>query len=139
MGENAVRDAQPAHVGALRRCAVEQAVVAPAEIVGRLRGFVLSGLLLQPLIGVERMLLALEFLLVGKLAAGLDGAVLRFEVDRVGADRLGCGGGGLAVSRRARDLEAGGEALQVALLLGREIAGHGVTPPAPSRWRRLWS
>ena len=67
--QDAVRDAQPAHVGALRRRDVEQPEIAPAEIVGRLRRLVLLGLLLQPLIGVERMLLALELFLVGELAA----------------------------------------------------------------------
>ena len=63
--EDAVRDPQAAHVRALRRRHVEQAVVAPAEIVRGLRRFVLLRLFLQPAIGVERMLLALEFLLVG--------------------------------------------------------------------------
>ena len=67
---------------------VEQAVIAPAEIVGGLRRLVLLGLLLQPLVGVERVLLALELLLVDELAAGRDRAVLRLEVDGVGADRL---------------------------------------------------
>src|SRR5256885_13518949 len=108
MGENAVGDAQPTHIGTLRRCAVEQAVVAPAEIVGRLRSFVLGGLLLQPLIGIERMLLALELFLVAQLAAGLDGAVLRFGVDRVGADRLRPGRRRPAAPAPPRDPEAGG-------------------------------
>ena len=38
--EDAVRNPQPAHVGVLRRRDVEQAVIAPAEIVGRLRRLV---------------------------------------------------------------------------------------------------
>ena len=54
--EDAVRHAQPAHIGVLVRRDVEQAEEAPAEIVGRLRILILGGVLLQPLIGVERML-----------------------------------------------------------------------------------
>ena len=86
--QDAVRDAQPAHVGVLRRRHVEQAVVAPAEIVGGLRRLVVLRLLLQPRIGVERMLLALELFLVGELAARRRRAVLRLEVDRVRPGRL---------------------------------------------------
>ena len=52
---------KPAHVGILRRRDVEQAVIAPAEIVRRVRRRVVERLLLQPRIGIERMLLALEF------------------------------------------------------------------------------
>ena len=43
--QDAVRDAQPAHVGVLRRRDVEQAVVAPAEIVGALGKLAVSRLL----------------------------------------------------------------------------------------------
>ncbi len=82
------------------------------------------------------MLLALEFLRVGQLAAGLEHAVLRFQSGGVGADRLRRGGGsrprqsrGRAgkTFRRARDLQAGGEALQIALLFGLEVAGRPLT------------
>ena len=75
--EDAVRHAQPAHVGVLRRRDIEQPVVFPAEGVGGLREFVARGLLLEPRIGVERVLLALDLLLLVELAAGGDGAVLR--------------------------------------------------------------
>ena len=67
--QDAVRNAQPAHVGVLRGRDVEQPVIAPAEIVGGLRRLVLLRLLLQPVVGIERMLLALELLLIGELAA----------------------------------------------------------------------
>ena len=91
MREDAVRNAQPAHVGLLRRRAVEQAEEAPAEIVVGLRRLVVGGLRLQPLVAVERIELALEFLRVGQLAAGLDDAVLRAQRRGVRADRLrGC-------------------------------------------------
>ena len=89
--ENAVRHAQPAHEGILVRRHVEQAEEAPAEIVRRLRVDVLGGVILQPLVSVERMLLALELLRVRQLAAGLEHAVLRLERGGVGADRLGRG------------------------------------------------
>ncbi len=88
-GENAVRHAQPAHVGVLVGRNVKQAEKAPAEIVRRLRIFVLGGEVFQPLVGVEGMLLALELLRVGQFAAGLEHAILRLERRRVGTDRLG--------------------------------------------------
>jgi hypothetical protein len=76
----------------LRRRAVEQAEIAPAEIVRRLRRFVLRGLFLEPPVSVERVLLALELLLVGELAAGLEHAILGAHVLGVGTGRLGrCG------------------------------------------------
>ena len=65
MIENAVGDAQPAHVRRLIRCAVEQTIEAPAEVVGCLRRLVIDRLLLQLLIGIERVQLALEFLRIG--------------------------------------------------------------------------
>ena len=86
--QNAVRNAQPAHVGVLRGRDVKQAVVAPAEIVRGLRRLVRLGLLLQPVVGIERMLLALELLLLGELAARGRDPVLRLEMDRVGSGRL---------------------------------------------------
>ena len=73
------------------------------------------------------MLLALELLLVGELAAGFDGAVLRAQMLGVRTGRLG-GTGCAAAARRARDLKAGGEAFQIAFLLGGEIARHGAHP-----------
>ena len=68
--EDAVVNAQPAHVGVLIRRHVEQAEIAPAEIVRRLGKFVGRSLRLQPAVGVERVELALELLLVGKLLPG---------------------------------------------------------------------
>ena len=87
--EDAVRDAQPAHIGALRRRAVEQAEEAPAEIVVGLRRLVLGRLRFELLVAVERIELALEFLRVRQLAARLDDAILRAQRRGVRADRLG--------------------------------------------------
>ena len=81
---DAVRNAQPAHVGVLRRRDIEHAVIAPAEIVRRLRRRVVERLLPQSRIGIERMLVALELLLVGELLAGCDDLVLRLDVDGIG-------------------------------------------------------
>ena len=127
--ENAVRDAQPAHIGVLVRRDVEQAEKTPAEIVRRLRIFALGGVILEPLVGVERMLLALELLLIGEFLAGGEDAVLRLEPGGIGPDRLGRRRGGPARRRRRNafrrlgDLHAGDEPFQVALLFGVEIAG----------------
>ena len=131
--EDAVRNPQAAHVRALRRRDVEQAVVAPAEIVRRLRRFVLLGLLLQPAIGVERMLLALELLLLVELAAGFDGAVLRANMIGIGARRFGGTGRAAAGTRRPCHLQAGGEALQVSFLFWSEIAGHCTSQAASTK------
>ncbi len=76
--ENAVRDAQPAHVGILVRRDVKQAEKAPAEIVGGFWIFALGGEVLEPAIGVKRVLLAFELFLIGEFAAGSDKPVLRF-------------------------------------------------------------
>ena len=57
----AVRQSQPAHVGILVRRDIEQAEVAPAEIIRRLRIFAFRRMRLQPLVSVERMFFALEF------------------------------------------------------------------------------
>jgi len=80
-----VRDPQPAHVGILRRRDVEQAVIAPAEIVRRTGRRIVERLLPQPRIGVERMLFALEFFLVDKLLAGGNDLVLRLDMRPVGS------------------------------------------------------
>jgi len=78
MLENAVRNAQAAHEGILRRRDVEQAVIAPAEIVRWRRRRVVFRLVFQALIGIEGMLLALEFLRVGQFLAVLEKPVLGF-------------------------------------------------------------
>src|SRR5689334_22034190 len=128
MGEDAIRDAQPAHIRVLRRRDVKQSVVAPAEVVGWLGRFVLVGLVLEPGIGVERVLLALELFLLRELAAAGNRLVLRQQMLGVGARRNARRGFARA-ARRARDLEAGGEPLQIALLLWREVPGHGRLTP----------
>ena len=135
--ENAVGDAQPAHIGFLRWRAVKQAEETPAKIVVGFRRFVLGGLILQPLISIERIELALEFLRIGELAAGFDRPVLRAQSRRVGPDRLRrrCGavrpGGGkrrrpVATCRTQSlgDLQSGHQAFEIALLLWFEIARH---------------
>ncbi|MGY4295026.1 hypothetical protein ACVWXN_003121 [Bradyrhizobium sp. i1.4.4] len=116
---DAVRDAQPAHVGVLRRRDVEDAVIAPAEIVRRARRRVVERLLPQSRIGIERMLVALELLLVGELLAGCDDLVLRLDVDGVGARGLGIGLAGAAAETATdpADLQTGREAFEIAFLL----------------------
>ena len=86
--EDAVRHAQPAHIGVLVRRDVKQAEETPTEIVRRFRVFVLGGEALEPLVGIERMLVALELLRVGQLAAGLEHAVLCFQRGGIRPDRL---------------------------------------------------
>ena len=127
--ENAVRDAQAAHEGILRRRDVKQPVIAPAEIVRRRRRHVVARLLLEARVGVERMLLALELLGIGQLLAVADNLVLGLQRGGVRTDRFGIGCGG----RRSRpggkpdaaadapDLEARHEAFEVTLLLVAEI------------------
>ena len=66
--EDAVGHAQAAHEAVLVRRDVEQAVPAPAVIVLRLGVIAGRGFGLQPAIGVERVLVALELFLVGELA-----------------------------------------------------------------------
>ena len=120
------------HIGLLRRCAVEQAEEAPAEIVVGFWRLVGDGLGLQLLVAVERMQLALEFFRIGQLAAGLDDAILRPQCRRVGAGQLRCGRirgvrrRAIAgrVPRRLRDLQTGHEAFKIALLLRLEVTSH---------------
>src|SRR6185437_13075134 len=124
----AVRNAQPAHIRVLVRRDVEEAVIAPAKIVRRLRIFVRRRLLLQCLVGVERLLLALDLLLIGELAATRDDAVLRLQRGGIGTDRLARGRwraahrAGDALDRLG-DLHPGDKALEIALLLRLELAG----------------
>ena len=59
--QDAIGNAQAAHIGLLRRRAVEQTEKSPAEIVVGLRCFVAGGLVFQFLVAVERMQVALEF------------------------------------------------------------------------------
>ncbi|GJE62760.1 hypothetical protein MPOCJGCO_4896 [Methylobacterium trifolii] len=124
--QDAVGDAQAAHVMGLVRGEPEHAVVAPAEVVLGLGGRARGGLRDQAVVALERVLGALPLLLLGELAAGLDRGVLRLDVDRVRARGLGRRG---AVAAHQAAGEAGGtdprgEALEVALLLGVEVLGH---------------
>src|ERR1700730_2785890 len=107
MLQDAVRDTQPAHVRALRRRHVKQAEIAPAEIVRGLRWLIFLGLLLQLVVSIERMLFALEFLLIGELGSGPRDAILRLEVDRVGTCRFALRARRKHATRRARRVEAG--------------------------------
>ena len=75
MREDAVRDAQAAHVGVLRRRDVKQPVEAPTEIVDALGVAALRAFLLETRIGIEGMLVALGLLLGRELLArGLEAA-----------------------------------------------------------------
>src|SRR5882757_10097825 len=121
---DAVRDPQPAHIGILRRCDVEQAVIAPTEIVGRAWRRIVERLLLQPRIGIERMLLALVFLLIDKLLARGDDLVLRLGVRGLRPARLGIRLAGATAAKPATnpaDLQAGGKAFEIAFLLVRKV------------------
>ena len=89
--QDAVRNPQPAHVGVLRRRDIKQAVIAPAKIIRRRRRRVVERLLLQPRIGIERMLLALEFFLVDEFLARRDDLVLRLDMRGIRSARLGVG------------------------------------------------
>ena len=88
-------------------------------------------MLLEPLIGVERVLLAFEFFRIGQFAAGCEHPVLRLEPRSIGPGRLRRGRGGRARTRsnagdtlrRLRDLHAGDEPFQITLLFGVEVAG----------------
>ena len=124
--QDAARDAQPAHVGVLCRCHVEQAEELAEEDVrslGKARLGSHRADLVEP---IERMLLPLCFLLCGELAAGSDGAVLCGAM-RVGRRRFD------RCQRLAGDgtacLHASHEALQVLLLIRREcgVVAHGAS------------
>src|SRR5580700_1549942 len=136
MRKNAVGDAQPAHIGLLRRRAVEQAEEAPAEIIVGLRRLVLGGLVFELLVAVERMQLALEFFRVRQLAAGLDGPVLGAQRRGVGSDRFCrdwvrwrcCSAIAGRGSRRLRDLQPGHKAFEITFLLWLEISRHSALP-----------
>src|SRR6267154_1483122 len=117
MLHDAVGNPQPAHVGILRRRDVEQAVIAPAEIVRGARRCIVERLLLQPRIGIERMLFALELLLIGKLLARCRDRVLRPDMRSLRSARLGIRLAGTPAAKAAADptdLQAGAKALEVA-------------------------
>src|SRR6185437_482697 len=109
---------------------IEQAVIAPAEIIRRHGRGVGPRLLLQPLIGIEGMLFALELLLVGELLARRRDLVLRPDMGSFGTGRFGARlVAGRSRTRKApadaSDLDARHEAFEIALLLVAEIAAAG--------------
>ncbi len=123
MVEDPVMDPHAQHVGILRRRHVEQPVVAPTEIVRRLRKLVFGCLLLEAMVGVERMLVAFPLLLVDELLAGGLGLRHRGEMRRVRPGRhrrTRAAAGRLQPS----DLDARCEPFEIALLLGREFTAH---------------
>ena len=127
--QNAVGDAQAAHIAVLRRGHVEQTVIAPAEIVFRLGVDAGIGLILEAGIGIEGMLGCLPLLLIDELAAGRDGFRLRFQMlpVRAGGRRAAAGRAAKRSqpARRAGRLHAAHEAFEIALLVGCEIVAHG--------------
>src|SRR5262249_26573967 len=87
--------------------------------------FILARLLFQPIVSVERMQLAFEFLLICELSAGGHYPVLRLDMDRVRTDRLGRTSGPRSLpAPGSRCLEPGPRPFEVALLLWCEIARH---------------
>src|SRR5689334_3851591 len=60
--QNTVRNTKPAHISILIGRHIKQAEKAPAEIIRRFRIFAFCGMCFQPLIAIEWMLFALEFL-----------------------------------------------------------------------------
>src|SRR6185437_12674082 len=129
MLQDAVRDAQAAHIRILRRRDIEQPEIAPAEIVRGRRRSIVQRLPFQARIGVEGMLLALELLLVHELLARRRDLVLRLNMRRLRPRRLGIGLAGRSrateIAADATDLETRHEAIEVTLLLVAEIAGVG--------------
>src|ERR1700732_5120428 len=85
MRQNAIGDAQPAHVTVLGRRDIEETVKPPTEIIGRLRIFVARGLAAQLVIRIEGMLFALPLFLIDEFLAGLDRFVLGPEMRRIGS------------------------------------------------------
>ncbi len=130
--ENPIGNAKPAHVGILGRGAVEQAEEPPTEIIVRLGRGIGGSLGFEFFVAVEGVQFALEFLLVGELAARFRHLVLGPPMRRVRTGRLrrrrrgGSAGTTAAcyVTRGPRDLQAGHEAFEIALLFGLEITGH---------------
>ena len=68
------------------------------------------------------MLIPLELLLIAELASPGNGAILRLDVDGVGADRLAFGG--RIGAGDARSAEARDKPFEITLLLWRKVAGH---------------
>ncbi len=132
-GQDAVGDAQAAHIAVLGRRHIEQPVIAPAEIVVRLGIDAGPRLLLEACIGIEGMLGRLPFLLLRELAAGRDLPGLRLQMLAIGARRRGRlrrpAAERAQPPRRAGGLHAGHEAFEIALLFGGEVVAHGSAFP----------
>ncbi len=132
--ENPIGNAKPAHVGVVGRGAVEQAEEPPTKIIVWLGRGIGGGLGLKLFIAVEGVQLALEFLLVGELAARFRPLVLSPPMGGIRTGRLGRRRrGSRTISARdvacgLRDLQAGHKAFEIALLLGLEITGHCLVP-----------
>src|ERR1700730_6097002 len=84
MGKNAVRNSQPTHIAVLSRSDIEETIIPPTEIIGRLRRFVARGLAALLVISIEGMLFAFPLFLIREFLAGLDRLVLSQEMRRVG-------------------------------------------------------
>ena len=131
VAQDAVGDAQAAHVGVLRRRHVEEAVEAPAEVVDALGKLALGALGLEARVAIEGMLVALGLLLGRQLPAGSLEACHGVEMRLVGACGLGRTGAAFAAQRLealrgAARLHAGHEAFEIAPLLLREVLrAHG--------------
>jgi hypothetical protein len=83
IGQDSIGNAQTQHVARLRRRDIEEAEIAPAEIVVGLGKRAGLRLRLEARVGVERMLAAFPFFLIGKLNARRDGRVLRGDMSGV--------------------------------------------------------
>src|SRR5918999_635287 len=134
--QDAIGQAQAAHVGVLCGCDVEEPKELGAEDVGPFRELSCLGALEQLVPAIERMALALGLFLGDEFLALGSKAVLRLEMDHLGA-----GGGGFSAwlsrkrlsTRRRRwqpthplgDLKAARKPLEVAFLyVGKALVTH---------------
>ena len=121
--EDPVMDPEPAHVAVLGGANVKQPVIAPAEIVVRLRARAGCRHGLEPVVGFERMFGPLPLLLIGELLPGRDLRVLSSDLVRIGPGRL-ARGGRRGEADRSHRAETRGEAIEPVLLFGIEIHAH---------------
>src|SRR5579883_1162076 len=143
--ENAVGNSQAAHIGVLRWRDIKQTKITPAKIVRRIRRRIVSRLLLQPLIGIEGMLFALEFFLVCELLAGSEHLVLRLEVCRVRTARRSfdpratiCRSAAQATPNLV-DLQTSSKAFEIALLLVGKFDGKSLHHHDTSTFDSTWT
>ncbi len=123
--EDAVMDPQAAHVAVLGGTHVEQPMVAPAEIVFRLRPRAGQRHTLQAFVGLERVLAPLPLLLLDELLASRDLPVLRLLLLGIGSCRLARKTGRSSTDRLHR-AESRGKAFEPVLLVRVEIHTHRV-------------